>query len=158
MKYVIIYLYCQFQLKLNKCYFIGNQIPCSVLIQKLFLSVIHSDYISGTSCMKITNIFPSWEAANCAATQELPSILRNPKVHYRTHKSLSPVPSLRSIQSIPSHPVSLIPNLILPTYLHLRLPSGLFPPGFPTNNQYAFLVFPFVLQALSISPSLTWSL
>jgi hypothetical protein len=29
----------------------------------------------------LTELSPSWEAANCAATQELPSILRNPKVH-----------------------------------------------------------------------------
>jgi hypothetical protein len=52
----------------------------------------------------LSDLSPSWEAANCAATQDLPSILRDPKVHYRVHKSL-PLASLswsRSIQFIPS--------------------------------------------------------
>ena len=37
---------------------------------------------------------PSWAADWLAASQEIPRISRNPKVHYRTHKRPPPVPIL----------------------------------------------------------------
>jgi hypothetical protein len=42
-------------------------------------------------------------------------------------------------QSSPYHPISVGSMLILYTHLHLCLPSGLFPSGFPTNILYAFM-------------------
>jgi hypothetical protein len=62
-----------------------------------------------------------------------------------------------SIQYIPSHTISLRTVLILFTDIRLGLPSGLFPSGFPANILYASLFSPFVLHALPISSSLTWS-
>jgi hypothetical protein len=53
----------------------------------------------------------SWEAANCEATQELPTILCNPKVHYRVHKS----PPLVSIMS------QIDQAHTIPSYLSNRL-------------------------------------
>jgi hypothetical protein len=86
---------------------------------------------------------PSCEAASCAAIQEFPSILQNPKVHYCVHKSPPLVPILaRSIQSTPPHSISLRSILILSTHLQLSLRSGLFPSVFPTNSLHAFLFSP----------------
>ena len=53
----------------------------------------------------------------------------------------------RSVQSMPTHPNSCTPILILSSHLRLCLPRGLFPSDFTTNTLYAPLLSPYVLHA-----------
>jgi hypothetical protein len=114
-------------------YTVGKTVVlCSVIAWVLLTLITHS----------LMELSPSWEAANCAATQELPSILWNPKFHYRVHKTPHRLLSwAKSIQSTPSHSVTKI-HFNKSIHLHLGLPSGLFPSGFPTNILYAFYFSP----------------
>ena len=61
---------------------------------------------------------PSWEANWFAASQEIPRISRNPKVHYRTHKRPSPIPILglaNPVHTPTSHLLEIRPNIIYPS-------------------------------------------
>jgi hypothetical protein len=77
----------------------------------------------------LTELSPSWEAANCAAIQKIPSNFKEPEGSSRCLQEPSTGPCPGSV-------------LILSTHVHLGLPSGLFSSGFPTNILYAFLVSP----------------
>ena len=60
---------------------------------------------------------PSWEANRFAASQEIPRISRNPKVHYRTHKRPPPVSILGqpNVVHIPTpHLLEIHRNIIHP--------------------------------------------
>ena len=73
---------------------------------------------------------PSWEANWFAASQEIPRISRNPKVHYHTHKRPPPVSILGQPNPVhipTSHLLEIHPNIINPSAP--GLPSGLFPSG-----------------------------
>ena len=61
---------------------------------------------------------PSWEANWFAASQEIPRISRNPKVHYRTHKRSPPVSILgqpNPVHISTSHLLEIHPNIIHPS-------------------------------------------
>ena len=76
----------------------------------------------------------SWEANRFSASEEIPLILCNPKIHYRftsvLHLALSWATSIQSMS--PSHFLKSI--LILSSHLRLGRPSGLFPSGFPPKT------------------------
>ena len=61
---------------------------------------------------------PSWASNWFAATQEIPRISRNPKVHYRTHKRPPPVSILgqsNPVHILTSHLLEIHPNIIHPS-------------------------------------------
>ena len=61
---------------------------------------------------------PSWEANWFAASQEIPRISRNLKVHYRTHKCPPPVSILGQPNPVhipKSHLLEIHPNIIHPS-------------------------------------------
>jgi len=61
---------------------------------------------------------PSWEANWFAASQEIPRISRNPKVHYRAHKRPPPVSILGQPNPVhipTSHLLEIHPNIIHPS-------------------------------------------
>jgi len=75
---------------------------------------------------------PSWTANWFAASQEIPRVSRNPKVHYRTHKRSSTVRILGQPKPVlipTSHLLEIHPNIIHPSTprspqwsLYLRFP------------------------------------
>ena len=84
---------------------------------------------------------PSWEANWFAASQEIPLILWNPKVHCRTHKCPPPVPVLGQPNPVhipTSHLLEIHPNIIHPSTprplqwsLSLRFPQDPICPPHP---------------------------
>ena len=111
---------------------------------------------------------PSWEANWFAASQEIPRISWNPKVHYRTHKRPPPVPILGQPNPVPiptSHLLEIHPNIIHPSTPRSPQwsPSLRFPHQDPETVQsgrikiimHEILFLPFVLCGCRIWP-VTW--
>jgi hypothetical protein len=86
-----------------------------------------------TMCRCPTNfveLSPSWETANCAATQECPRILWNSKVHCRVHKSPPLVPILSHIDSV--HPT--------PSYL-FKIQFNIIHSPTPWSSSWSFSIW-----------------
>ena len=87
---------------------------------------------------------PSWKPDRFAASQEIPNILWNPKVHYCIHNCSLPVLVLRQLDPVhtpTSHFLKIHFNIILPsTPWSSKWPSGLFPSGFPTKTLYTTIL------------------
>ena len=86
---------------------------------------------------------PFSEANSSSASQEIPRIVWNPKIHYLIHRYPPPVNILSQIDPIHTpHSTSWRSILILSSHLRLGLPSALFPSGFPNKTLYTSLPSP----------------
>ena len=74
---------------------------------------------------------PSWEANWFAASQEIPHISRNPKVHYRTHKRLPPISILG-----PPNPVHIPTSHLLEIHLNIIHPPMPRPPQWSLSLRF----------------------
>jgi hypothetical protein len=91
----------------------------------------------------LMELSPSWEAANCAAIQELPSNFKEPEGSSPCSQELS-LPWARLIQSIPSHPISISGCVYL-------LIQNLFP-----SSKCCFIVLRSLLSNGSTRYSIMW--
>ena len=86
---------------------------------------------------------PSWEANRFSASQEVPRILWDPKVHYRIPKCPPPVPILSQLDLVhtpTSHFLKINFNIILQS--RPESPKWSFPSGFPTKTPNTPLLSP----------------
>ena len=114
----------------GKRYF--NEITKEVCLHQLF-SELHNYFPTKSPALQYTSAKAAhtyllhgaecfWEANRFAASQEIPRISRNPKVHYRTHKRPPSVPILG--QPNPVHiPTSHLLE-IRPYIIHLSTPRS----------------------------------
>ena len=91
-----------------------------------------------TYLLTYSTVQSPWEANWSAASQEIPRISQNPKVHYRTHKRPPPVSILGQPNPVHIHTTYFLeinPNIIYPSMP--RSPQWFFPSSFPIKILYA---------------------
>ena len=110
---------------------------CTLLTHSLTQSMQHS---------------PPWESNRFTASQEIPRISWNPKVHYRIHKCPPPVPILSQLDQVhtPHNPPPVDPSSYYPPIYAWVSPVASFPQVSPPKPCIRLSPPPYSLHALPI--------
>ena len=127
------------------CLYMKKEWSCHIFVKRILLlynnslmvlrEIIGIYYENHTPYSMVQS--PSWEANCFAASQKIPRISRNPKVHYSTHKRPPPVSVLGQPNPVhipTSHLLEIHPNIMHPSTP--RSPQWIFPSGFLTKTLY----------------------
>ena len=142
-------LFQWFQLLPVKSYISGSTFVVSLYINSCILTSFPLPFAQHF-CLRVLLLFlltysmvqsPSWEANWFAASQDIPCISRNLKVHYRTHKRPPPVSILG--QPNPVH---------IPTSHLLEIHPNIIHPSTPRSPQFQVRIFIAVCMLRDVSP------